>query len=66
MMNPSTRVNLVTGCGTRGRAIPQGFENGRLRLADAGQQRVVHGAPRFQAERVAPDGNPYPAPLKLG
>jgi hypothetical protein len=66
MMNPAARLDFVTVRGTRGRTAPQGFEDGRLRLADAGKQRIVQGAPGIQTEGVSLDGNAYPTPLQLG
>jgi hypothetical protein len=66
MMNPSSSVNLVTGCGAGPRTAPQDSEELGLRLTHAGQQRIIQGAPRFQAERVVLDGNAYPTPLELG
>jgi len=66
MMNPAARLDFVTVRGTRGRAIPQRFEDGRLRLADAGKQLIVQGAPGLQTESVSLGGNVYPTSLQLG
>jgi len=66
MMNPAVRLNLVARCGTGSRTAPQGFEDGELRLAYAGKQRIVEAAPGFQAQSISLDGNTYPTPLQLG